>query len=230
MHSPHDFQRKHITHTHRCAHTFTICQTIPLCLVTPLLWFFFARNLSCPSKQGLWSIPSMLIAMAPLMMRQQTRPGRNISSARSQQTRSHLSLCSLGGSQAPTLLWPRGRENGSSIWFRETLASAVIPKPNNTSFFSRHLLQVNSEWVVMLNCLVHGVAEPRPSVSFTSHYITPNISHRGSLQPICLSAVQHNAAVKAVKGKKKKREQKTKVVITIYFYILVNILLLCIER
>lgn len=113
---------------------------ITLCLVTPLPPFFFLLQIvSCPSKQCLWSIPPMLIAMAPLMMRQQTRPGRNISSARSQQTRSHLSLCSLGGSQALTLLWPRGRENGSSIWFRETQANAVISKQNNTSFVSRHL-------------------------------------------------------------------------------------------
>lgn len=126
-HSLNDFQA-HIS--------LTIFQTIPLSLVTLLMWFFFARIASCPSKQCLWSIPSMLIATAPLMMRQQTRPGRNISSARSQQTRSHLSRCSLGGSQALTLLWPRGRENGSSIWFRETLASGVTFKLTNTSFFS----------------------------------------------------------------------------------------------
>lgn len=105
---------------------------------------FLCRIVSCPSKQCLWSIPPMLIAVAPLMMRQETRPVRNISSARSLPARSHLSLCSLGGSQDLTLLWPRGRENGSSIWFRETLANAVIYKQNNTSFFSRHVLQVNS--------------------------------------------------------------------------------------
>lgn len=67
-------------------------------------WFFLAWIVLCPaSKQCLWSIPPMLIALAPLMMRQRTRPGRNMSSARSQQTRFHLSLCSLGGSQALTL-------------------------------------------------------------------------------------------------------------------------------
>lgn len=132
IHMLHDLQTLCIHK--QCNHT-----TIPLCLVTLLMWFFFAQIVSCPSKQCLWSIPSMLIAMAPLMMRQQTRPGRNISSARSKQTRSHLSLCSPGASQALTLLRPQGRENGSSIWFREAQASVVISKPTYTSFFSHHL-------------------------------------------------------------------------------------------
>lgn len=118
----------------------TLCTSRPLfanhslsCYSSAVI--FLCPVVSCPSKQCLWSIPPMLIAVAPLMMRQQTRPVRNISSARSLQTRSHLSLYSLGGSRDLTLLWPRGRENGSSIWFRETLASAVIYKQNNTSFF-----------------------------------------------------------------------------------------------
>lgn len=124
-----------------CGHSLFANHSLP-CYSSAAI--FLCRIVSCPSKQCLWSIPPMLIAVAPLMMRQETRPVRNISSARSLPARSHLSLCSLGGSQDLTLLWPRGRENGSSIWFRETLANAVIYKQNNTSFFSRHVLQVNS--------------------------------------------------------------------------------------
>lgn len=128
-----------------CTHmTLTSCRTILLCVATQLLRFVFPMIVFCPSKQCLWSILPMLMATAPLMMKQQTGSGRNITSARSWQTRSHLSLCSLGGSQALTLLWPRGRENGSSIWFRETQANAVISKLNNTGFFCYHRLQVHS--------------------------------------------------------------------------------------
>lgn len=87
----------------------------------------------CPSKQPLWSSPSMLIAVATLMMRPETRPVRNISSARSEQARSHLSPCSLCRSWDLPLLWPRGREHGSSIRFRESLANAV--KQDNTVCF-----------------------------------------------------------------------------------------------
>jgi len=154
----------------RYVRTILRTRTIPLWLVILLLRFFFTPFVFCPGKQCLWSILPMLMAIAPLMMKQQTRLGRNISSARSCQTRSHLSLYSLRGSQALTLLWPRGRENGSSIWFRETLASVVIFKLNNTAFFFRHLLQVNLEWLVVLKRLMYGVAEPqRVSHCITSH-------------------------------------------------------------